>query len=188
MADFTTRNRLTLAGPLSEPDLVKRLFAILLVSSVVFGADILLELPGSIFAGEVHGVVQTLHVIVEFLALLLLIWGFVLARRHIRQLRQERDSNGLQLQSLRGEFDLILQDQFARWQLTEAERDIALLTLRGLKIADIAAARNTRQGTVKAHMSAVFRKAGVGTRGELNGLFMESFLDCGAAGKHAGPP
>lgn len=151
------------------------LATIQLLAGSVFFIDLLLEtqLTGM-------SVVDTLHVVTEFLAIVFLFLGFWLARRALTRLKIERDTNTLKLQSLRGEFDTILMRRFADWGLSEAQKDVALLTLRGLKIADIAATRGTAEGTIKAHMNAVFRAANVHTRGELTGLFMEEFLDFGA--------
>jgi len=194
MASFPKISQLGLPAFSENDRILRRLAAVLLVSTTIFSLDILLELPGSIVAGEIHGPVQITHVVAEIAAVLMLGWGFQLTRRHILLLEDDRAAQHQQLRSLRGEFDIVLQARFRDWDLTEAEADIALLTLRGLKIADIASARNTREGTVKSQMSAVFRKAGVSTRGELYGLFMEEFLDHGAAssagsapGLHSGP-
>ena len=85
-----------------------------------------------------------------------------------------------QLGSLRGGFDALIQDRFAQWRLTPAQRDVALLTLRGLRLSEIAKARHCAEGTVKAHLNAIFRAARVGTLSEFIGLFMEELLDFGA--------
>jgi DNA-binding CsgD family transcriptional regulator len=71
--------------------------------------------------------------------------------------------------------------RFDEWELTSSERDVALLSFRGMKTAEIAAARGTRVGTVKAQLSSVFHKAGVSTKSEFLALFMDAFLDLGAA-------
>ncbi len=185
MASFPIVARLAAPVQSEEDRVLRKLATVLLVSTVIFGLDILLELPGSIVAGEVHGPVQITHVVAEFGAVLLLAWGFALTRKHVLILDDDRNAQKRQLRSLRGEFDLVLQQRFRDWDLTEAEADIALLTLRGLKITEIATARNTRDGTVKSQMSAIFRKAGVSTRGELYGLFMEEFLDHGVSAQPA---
>ncbi|EKD61957.1 MAG: Transcriptional regulator, LuxR family protein [uncultured bacterium] len=121
-----------------------------------------------------------LHLIVESLATALLFIGFALTMSHIRVLRHAEAAKSQLLGSLRGQFDVILHDHFIRWGLSKAETDIALLSLRGLKIAEIAAARHTREGTIKSQLSTIFKKSGVSTRTEFLALFMEEFLDHGA--------
>ena len=78
---------------------------------------------------------------------------------------------------LRGNFDEVLRDKFKEWSLTAAERDVTLLIIRGLSVADIAAARNTAQGTIKAQSTSIFRKIGVGFKTELMSVIIDEFLD-----------
>ena len=76
----------------------------------------------------------------------------------------------------RGAFLDLLDEHLTRWALTTAERDVALLAIKGLSIAEIAALRNTREGTVKAQSAAVYRKAGVSGRAQLLSLFVEDLM------------
>ena len=145
-----------------------------------FAADLWLEFPEP-RAWLSLGYEDLAHVGSEGLLLSLTLLGFALARYVMRLLHNDRSLLDHRLTSLRGEFDRLLHERFDHWKLTHAQRDVALLTLRGLRLSDIAAARGSAEGTVKAHLGAVFRAAGVRTRSELVGLFMEEFLDFGAA-------
>jgi DNA-binding NarL/FixJ family response regulator len=51
-----------------------------------------------------------------------------------------------------------------------------LFTLKGLDIADIATARGSAQGTVRAQLAKVYAKAGVSNRGQLISTFIEDLL------------
>ncbi|MBX3270524.1 MAG: helix-turn-helix transcriptional regulator [Sandaracinaceae bacterium] len=55
-------------------------------------------------------------------------------------------------------------------ELTDAEREVVLLALRGLSNADIAAARQTSQRTVSKQLDAAYRRLGVHSRRELAAL------------------
>lgn len=88
--------------------------------------------------------------------------------------RQRRVEN--QLKAASGAFQEVLDAHFDQWALTSAERDVALLALKGLTIADIAALRSSREGTVKAQCSAIYRKAGVSGRPQLISLFIEELM------------
>ena len=156
-----------------------RLAVLQLVCAVVFAVDLLLEFPHP-HEWLLLDVTDTAHLFTEVAVMALLVLGFALSRYALSAMQGERDRLRSDLRSLRGEFDAILQARFALWHLSPAQRDVALLTLRGLRISDIARLRGCAEGTVKAHLSAVFRAAGVGTRNELQGLFMEEFLDFGA--------
>lgn len=73
------------------------------------------------------------------------------------------------LRSLGGAVDT----QFARWELTEAERNVAFMLLKGLRLKEIAAARATSERTVRQQALSVYRKARVDGRTELAGFFLE---------------
>ena len=111
----------------------------------------------------------------------LLILGFAVVRSAIRTLNTQRDLLNRKLRALRGDLDRILSDRFDRWGLTPAQRDVALLTVRGLRLSEIAQHRGSAKGPIKAHLGAVFRAAGVRTRAGLVGLLMEDSLDFAAA-------
>ncbi|WP_297781688.1 helix-turn-helix transcriptional regulator [uncultured Roseovarius sp.] len=155
------------------------LAVIQLVCAFVFLFDLIDEFPDPRYWRNISpsGMV---HLITELTIMGLLLLGVAMARRSHLDLVSQRDGLERNLRSLREDFDGILTTHFQTWDLTPAQRDVALLCLRGLRIKDIASLRKCAEGTVKAHMSAVFRAAGVRTRGEFVGLFMEEFLDHGS--------
>ncbi len=61
--------------------------------------------------------------------------------------------------------------QFAEWGLTPAEREVALLLLKGQSHKEIAAATGRSERTVRQHAVAAYQKAGVGGRAELAAFF-----------------
>ena len=75
-----------------------------------------------------------------------------------------------------GSFAEVLETAFAGWSLTPAERDVALLVIKGFSIAEIAGLRGAREGTVRAQCAAVYRKAGVSGRAQLLGHFIDDVL------------
>ncbi len=66
--------------------------------------------------------------------------------------------------------------QFTRWNLTEAEREIALLLLKGLAVKEIAALRATSERTIRAQSASLYSKAGVTGRAALSAFFLEDLL------------
>lgn len=120
------------------------------------------------------------HLVAEIIMVTLVLTGLAVTRYVMRRLNAERHALRDQLGSLRGAFDSIIHARFDLWNLTPAQRDVALLTLRGLRLSEIATARGCAEGTIKAHMSAIFRASDVHTRSEFLGLFMDELLDFGA--------
>src|SRR5256885_15983069 len=69
-----------------------------------------------------------------------------------------------------------IEREFDRWGLTSAERSVAHLMLKGLRLKDIAGARNTSDRTVRQQAQAIYRKAGLDGRTDLAAYFLESVL------------
>lgn len=66
--------------------------------------------------------------------------------------------------------------QFNRWSLTDAEREVALLLLKGLSTKEIAALRASSERTVREHARAIYSKAGLTGRAALSAYFLEDLL------------
>lgn len=54
---------------------------------------------------------------------------------------------------------------------------MATFAIKGVSITDIAAMRGSAEGTVKAHLNAIYRKAGVSSRSELISLLIEDLMN-----------
>lgn len=120
------------------------------------------------------------HLGLETAASLGLGWAFALTRREARRAEAGWRQTAASLAALRGAFDRVMAERFAAWRLTPAERDVALLVIRGLSIAEIAALRQTRPGTIKAQVHAVLAKSGASGRADLVARFLDELLDLGA--------
>ena len=66
--------------------------------------------------------------------------------------------------------------QFDRWKLTPAEREVALLMLKGLSHNEIAAVRDASERTVRQQARAVYGKANLSGRAALSAFFLEDLL------------
>jgi DNA-binding CsgD family transcriptional regulator len=69
-----------------------------------------------------------------------------------------------------------IERQCDRWALTEAERSVAILLLKGLSMKEVADARGTSERTARQQALAVYRKAGLAGRAELSAFFLEDLL------------
>lgn len=133
-----------------------------------FVLDVLTELP------ELR--TEPMHPLTEIAAVIALLIGSALGLRQLRLLIRRNDRVENQLRAARGAFGELMKESFARWGLTPSERDVALLSIKGLSVAEIAAMRATQTGTVKAQCAAVYRKAGVNSRAELLSLFIDDLM------------
>lgn len=69
-----------------------------------------------------------------------------------------------------------IDSQFIRWGLTEAEKEVALLLLKGLSLKEISTVRATSEKTVRTHASAIYSKSELAGRSELAAYFLEDLL------------
>lgn len=78
-------------------------------------------------------------------------------------------------EALRGLGEAI-DDQFERWKLTAAEREVGLLLLKGLSHREVAEIRATSEATVRQQALVVYRKSGLRNRSDLSAFFLEDLL------------
>jgi len=69
-----------------------------------------------------------------------------------------------------------MDEQFARWNLTQAERDVALLLMKGLSLKEVATVRATNERTVRSQARMLYSKAGLSGRAALSAFFLEDLL------------
>lgn len=106
-------------------------------------------------------------------------------RQHDEQLTLLHDLEVAQLQGQRWRSEArtflnglgeAIEMQFSRWGLTEAEREVALLLLKGLSLKEVAAVRSTNERTVRTQARALYSKAGLSGRAALSAFFLEDLL------------
>ena len=71
----------------------------------------------------------------------------------------------------------VIEAEFEAWKLSPAEADVASFLVKGFGIAEIATLRGSAEGTVKAHLNAIYRKSGAHSRGDVLSLLIDRLLD-----------
>jgi DNA-binding CsgD family transcriptional regulator len=69
-----------------------------------------------------------------------------------------------------------LDRQFERWALSPAEKEVALLLLKGLSHKELAEVRSITEATARQQARAVYKKAGLSGRNDLAAFFLEDLL------------
>jgi DNA-binding CsgD family transcriptional regulator len=117
------------------------------------------------------------HLIIETIASVGLIVGIVFEVYYLLEIlrRQAHLEKTMSLAS--GAVHDILEEYYRNWQLTPAERDVAGFVFKGCSIAEIAQLRGSAEGTVKAHLNAVYRKSGASNRSALLSLLIEDLMN-----------
>jgi DNA-binding CsgD family transcriptional regulator len=95
----------------------------------------------------------------------------------LRQTLRRVDTVEQQVKVASGLFVDVLHDQFRAWDLSPAEREVALFAVRGYSNAEIAKARGKSEATIKSQLNAIFRKADVPGRTALVCHFIDVVLE-----------
>lgn len=70
----------------------------------------------------------------------------------------------------------VIDEQFDVWKLTLAEKEIALLLLKGMSLKEIADIRSTSERTARQQALTIYQKSGLSGRAELSAFFLEDLL------------
>ncbi len=70
----------------------------------------------------------------------------------------------------------VIDEQFEKWKLSQTEKMIGLLMLKGLSHKEIAGLRNSSERTVRQQASSLYSKAGLDGKGHLAAFFLEDLL------------
>jgi DNA-binding NarL/FixJ family response regulator len=88
------------------------------------------------------------------------------SRQEVTQWREEAQS------LLRG-LGVEIDRQFGKWNLTSAEKEVALFLLKGLSHKEVAQIRHVSEATTRQQARTIYRKAGVAGRHDLAAFFLE---------------
>jgi DNA-binding NarL/FixJ family response regulator len=134
------------------------------------------------------------HLIIEGVLMLAAGSGAALFFRWLRRLRDEAKAEARversqarhwqqQAERWRSESQDLMQGlsqaidrQLEEWKLTPAEKEVALLLLKGLSHKEIAGVREASDRTVRKQAASLYAKAGLGGRAELSAFFLEDLL------------
>jgi DNA-binding CsgD family transcriptional regulator len=152
------------------PVLLGLLIGIQALCAIFFVGDVIDDAASPIAAAF------TKHQIFESVATFALIAGIVVEAIVLRALLRRNAEMAHGLQIARGALSTVIDGMFDDWGLTPSERDVALFAIKGLSNVEIAGLRSSSEGTIKAHLNAVFRKAGVSGRHQLVSLLVEDLM------------
>jgi len=166
-----------------------RLIPTLIVVFAVIAALVVVDILADIGEGTTPG-----HVAVEagiglaaLLGVAILVWRIAAmarnARREAQLLVADLESSRRDASQWRSEAqDLIaglgarIDIQFEKWLLTPAEKEVALLLLKGFSHKDVASLRSVSEATARQQARAIYKKAGIAGRHDLAAFFLEDLV------------
>ncbi|MEM8729701.1 MAG: LuxR C-terminal-related transcriptional regulator [Pseudomonadota bacterium] len=178
----------------SRPTLLWGIFLIQITCTFFFVADMLPDLfgwpdatPGTP-ADSVPATGLERGDLMEIAVTVSLLLGTLFSGWELRKSLRRESRMQHQIDKASGAFADLLQSQFDVWGLTEAERAVALMGIKGYSISEIASIRETKEGTIKAQNASIYRKAGVSGRVQLLSHFVEDLLHDSLIPKDTPPP
>lgn len=166
---------------LSQPGLRLLLAAVFLLVAVGGGLDVISDRPERWLS--LHVVVE-LSLMIVSLSLALFLWrgwwrasrSLAHAQHTLAERQAERDAWKRSAESALAGLSVAVQRQLEAWGLTPAEREVALLLLKGHGHKQIAALTGRSERTVRQHAVAIYDKSGLGGRAELAAFFLEGLM------------
>jgi len=162
-----TKPRTTSGKQRGKPAALAGVLVIQSVAAVFFLGDSMSELWHDPFSR---------HSLFEAVVVTALLAGLAMGARQLRQTLQTLRTQDAAIATASGALAAVIRAQFTEWDLTPAERDVALLALKGVDTADIATLRGTASGTVRAQLTRIYSKAGVSGRAQFVSWFVEDLL------------
>lgn len=148
---------------------------------IVSGIDLTLDISEG---SDSSHIIQ--EAVVMALSLIALAWLLLDLRRRALEIKKLRDqlSDAVKPQTLpkkyvleaRNNLSHVISQQFEDWQLTNSEKDVGWLLLKGLSLKEIATLRKTLEKTVRQQASAIYKKAGLNGRHAFSAWFIEDIL------------
>lgn len=98
------------------------------------------------------------------------------SRQKLEELKREADVWRDRAASLKQRIGEAVDLQFDLWHLSNAEKEVTRLVLKGLSNKEISEVRSASEQTVKQQINAVFKKSGLSSRAQLLAFFLEDLF------------
>ncbi len=173
---------------------LRLILATALAAIIVGGvADLIMDRPESWLS--FHVVFEALMIVGALLLTTTLWLGWWRSSRSVEELRRSLEAREAERDAWRRSARRALEGlgeaiagQFDAWDLTPAEREVALLLLKGHSHKAIARHTHRSAQTVRQHAASVYRKGELSGRAELAAFFLEDLMLPAERHQDAGDP
>jgi len=162
---------------LKESVLILLFFTLVIAS----GIDLLSDFSEKTDLG--HVIKEAVIVIISLTAIAWLLLDMRRQATEIMMLREELSAMKTPVQKPKKEvleakktLGHVISQQFDDWNLSNSEKEVGWLLLKGLSLREIAMLRNTLEKTVRQQASSIYKKAGINGRHAFAAWFIEDVL------------
>lgn len=117
------------------------------------------------------------HTVTEAVVTLILMASLAFTFLELRATMQRSKNVENTLHVAAGAFKQVIKSRFSEWALSPSEAEVAMLTLKGFSIAEVADLRKSSPGTVRVQLSNVYSKSGAEDRAGFVSLFIDELID-----------
>lgn len=164
---MSSRGILRGGGPLG----LSLIIAVQVICTAFFVLDVIADFRAY---GPANGIPY--HLAIETAATACLIIAIVIESRMLAQLLRRKAHLERSLAIAGAAMQDVIDAHFRAWGLSPSETDVATFLVKGMTIAEIAALRGSAEGTIKAHLNAIYRKSGTQNRGDLLSVLLDSVM------------
>ena len=165
-----------------DHDNLRIILVVALLSIIVGGTiDLLLDEPEDWLS--FHVIFESLMIAGALVMATTLWMGWWRSAQSVDQLRRSLEESSVERDAWRSSavhalegLSRAIDRQFDLWELTPAEREVALLLLKGHSHKAIAKHTKRSPPTVRQHAAVVYKKAGLSGRAELAAFFLEDLM------------
>ena len=125
------------------------------------------------------------HFIIELIVFLGVTMALLFGARDLRRLRTRLDVEEKRNRAVSQGLADSIAELMDEWRMTNSEKDVAWLIIKGYRFAEIAEARGVKENTTRLQATAIYAKAGVSGRAEFVAEIIQSLLLLLPDAKHA---
>lgn len=130
-----------------------------------------------------HVLLEGTNAIGALIGLFLLIRGSIVLKHSLAaekkissELQAEAEKWRLQSKNLLIGLSNAIDDKLTTWKLTDSEKEVAFLLLKGFSLKEIADIQGTTEKTARNQSITIYTKSGLAGRSELTAFFLEDLL------------
>ncbi len=173
--------RRILANDINWEIQIRIIFGIVLLAFMILLLDLLFDFVG--WDNPLHYFIEGLPLL-SLTVLLLYLLGLLRKVRTEAVDWQKRAGHAeLDVGKWKHELEVVLKGladvidlQMRNWKLTNAEKEIGILILKGMSFKEIAEIRSTSERTVRQQTLEIYKKSGVDGRAQFSAFFLEDLL------------
>lgn len=147
----------------------------------IYPVLILMGASGFFLYDIIHDLVEgkdsSFHLLVEACVFIMTSIAMFLEIKRVVRLRRTINMEQDKVYRLTGKLFAIINREFDEWKLTDSEKEIAILLIKGLSMREISELRDVKEKTIRQQATNIYAKSGYSNRYELASHFIQDLIN-----------